>query len=290
MFAVRDALAAGVGYGRTRGKDLIAPFHGTRSPADQTRPTALEARIAHLAHLYVPRLLEGQFFCGPTALALHGLPVPSTASDEVVHIAVRKPRTPPRAAGVSGHRFTVGSLTSVQHAPVVTPLEAWAQSASSATVDDLTVIGDALVRRVKPHATIAALEQTVVRWRGRRGARFLARAVLLVRARTDSPAETRARLAIVRAGLPEPVVNLAITSAAGRFLGFGDLAYPGSKIVIEYEGAHHFQEAQLYHDIDRLAAFVEAGWLVVRLHKHHLRQPASIVSKVRAALDARSAR
>lgn len=283
-FTVRRAAQLGVGYGRTRGADLHAPFHGVRAAKNAPAPTTREERLAHAAALYAPRLLPGQFFCGPTALALHGLPVPAAIDPAKVHVAVVAPRTPPRARGVAGHRY--GALTPVtsSRGPAV---EAWCQSAVSATVDDLVVIGDALVRRVAPFATMDILSSAVARWRGKRGARALARALPLIRPRTDSPAETRVRLVIVRAGLEEPVVNFAIRDPEGRFLGFGDLAYPREKVVIEYEGRHHFEERQAYLDIDRLAAFVAAGWLVVRLHKYHLRDPRSLAQKVRGALASR---
>lgn len=92
---------------------------------------------------------------------------------------------------------------------------------------------------------------------------------------------------IVWAGLPEPVVNWEIRDDHGRFLGLGDLVYPQWKVVIEYEGGYHFAGKQPFRDIDRLARFTVAGWLVIRVHKCHLAAPASHIAQVRAAIASR---
>lgn len=51
--------------------------------------------------------------------------------------------------------------------------------------------------------------------------------------------ETWLRLLIVVAGLPEPVTNLNVHDASGRWIARPDLLYPAYRVAIEYDGYHH---------------------------------------------------
>lgn len=284
-FTIAQARAAGVGYGRTRGSDLVTPFHGVRAAVPPDEVLKPEAEVRRKAAQYAPRLRTGQFFCEATAVALHGLPLSYREANGPLHVGVILPRIAPRTKGVVGHHYSVGPL--LVSSSACSPLDAWVQCAARLPLDDLVMIGDALVCRDAPLATRAQLEAAVARAAGRRGSRLLAEAFALVRERTDSPRETVVRLLIVRAGLPEPGVNSPVRDGRGRKLGSGDLVYERWKVVIEYEGEYHFAtEEQIQFDIDRLASFAAAGWTVVRVHKRHLADPAALVRRIRAALVA----
>jgi hypothetical protein len=287
-FSIDEARRAGVSYGRTRSADLVSPFHGVRAPATRETPDFPERRIIDLAHCYAPRLLPGQFFAESTAIALHGLPLPRSRFHEAsVHVGVVRPRTPPRARGVVGHQFTGSSLMSINGLPLTGPVDAWVHCGAGMSVADLVVIGDALVRRVRPLANLDELRTALAQSTGHRGARPLRTALGLVRSGTDSASETLLRLLIVAAGLPEPLVNFPIHGVDGSFLALGDLVYPRAKVVIEYEGGHHFtSQRQLIHDLERHARLTDAGWRVIRAHKGHLSASAALLGRIRAALDA----
>lgn len=98
--------------------------------------------------------------------------------------------------------------------------------------------------------------------------------------------ETVLRLALVSAGMPEPTVNYQILGRDGGVAAHGDLVYPESRLVVEYDGEHHRTDAHQYHvDIDRLWRIRSLGWEIVRLNKSHLRGDASeAVRRVRLAL------
>jgi hypothetical protein len=100
---------------------------------------------------------------------------------------------------------------------------------------DLVIFGDAGVRRgwVTPQQLVARAGHATGR-----GSRLVARAAGLVRRRVDSPMETRLRLLLVLAGLPEPEVNEPITDMNG-WLATPDLSYPSLRIALEYDGDHH---------------------------------------------------
>ena len=115
---------------------------------------------------------------------------------------------------------------------------------------------------------------------------MLSVAASLVRARTDSPRETVSRLALIRAGLPEPAVNFEIRDAEGRFVAFGDLAFPQYKVLVEYDGGQHREdEKQFNRDINRLDDIMQLDWRVVRINKSH--SSAQMVAKATAALRSR---
>jgi hypothetical protein len=73
---------------------------------------------------------------------------------------------------------------------------------------------------------------------GRKGVVRVRRAVALVDPRAESAPESRVRAALVIGGLA-PVPQFEVVHD-GRFLGRVDLAFPGQRLAVEYEGAYHF--------------------------------------------------
>ncbi|CAL8900094.1 hypothetical protein KVA01_10170 [Kocuria varians] len=105
-----------------------------------------------------------------------------------------------------------------------------------------------------------------------RGVIRLRRAWQDARAPCWSPAETLTRLIVVRAGLPEPMLNHRVTVAGRSYLL--DLAWPGARIALEYNGAVHAQEVGQYRDeMHRLSLLRDAGWDVTVLTWDDLRSP-----------------
>jgi len=271
-FTLAQGLEAGLTPARLRASDLDRPYRGIRSRPGVAADAHPEQVAVEQALRYAPRLATGQFFCHATALALHGLPIP-WSRPSTVHVAIRPPGTPPQIRGVVGHEFD-HPYRMVRGVPVCSPVHAWLQIAGNAALDEVVVIGDALVRRREPLASVEQLQRAVLGFAGHRGVRRLRAALEWIRPRTDSPRETLLRLLIVRAGLPEPSINAVVRGRRGEWLGLGDLVYESSKVVIEYEGEYHFgSEQQLRNDIDRLARFAAEGWYVIRVHSRLLRHP-----------------
>lgn len=161
----------------------------------------------------------------------------------------------------------------------------------------LVAIGDHLVRtprpdvegRSAPYATIDELTEAVERVSGR-GIVRVREAVATVRMSADSPPETSLRLAMVRAGLPEPLANADATQtlADGTSLELGqpDLSWPRWRVALEHEGPTHLQPDQLERDIARGEKRAEAGWIELRTTASDLRAGcATAVRKVRRALE-----
>jgi hypothetical protein len=101
--------------------------------------------------------------------------------------------------------------------------------------------------------------------------------VALVRERVDSPMESRLRMLIVLAGLPEPRVNVTYGEEDGLVLRRYDLSWPEVRVIVEYDGRHHVERVEQWEsDLERREAIDDArvahprGRLV-----WHLREPWS---------------
>ena len=101
--------------------------------------------------------------------------------------------------------------------------------------------------------------------RGARGCRSVAAVVAWADPRAESPMESRLRVRLVRGGLPKPAVQYEVRDEYGFVLARVDLAYPESKLAIEYDGALHFNRHRTELDRQRDAILASHGWETVRL-------------------------
>lgn len=184
-------------------------------------------------------------------------------------------------------------VTVVDGIPVTTPERTWLDMAEMLTVDELVAMGDSCVRvprlslegRDMPLCSIADLQRMIDRHKGKRGLRKAKEAIRFIRVGADSAQESLLRLALVRAGLPEPELNVPIVGDDGTRHHEPDLSYPKYRIGIEYEGEHHSGEGQIVRDIARSERYAELGWTEIRISKRHMLDEAKpAVVKVRLAL------
>ncbi len=172
----------------------------------------------------------------------------------------------------------------MQGVQVSDPLSTWADLAAALSLDDLVVMGDGILRR--RFCTLEELRVDLVRRAGARGIRHLREASELVRADAKSVMETRARLVMHRAGLPEPVLNQDIYDDNGDWLGCPDFAWPERKVLVEYDGDHHRTDrVQWQRDVARRRLMQEAGWRVIVITADDvLRHPFALVELIRSVL------
>lgn len=318
-FRTATALEHGVPARRLRRRDLDSPFHGVHrnlallnapelrqsaplgivSQAHTSRDHAQEAvRVEHIerARSYLLIAATDAFFCGKTAAAILGLPVPLTCGD-VLHVGRPAPARAPRVAGVRGTQVRQGraAIGVFRGFPVTSPASTWAMLGESLDVEELVVLGDAMASEVcarsrqgpprEPLATLAELREAMS-GRGRPGAPKLRQALALVRTGSSSPPETQLRLALLRAGLPEPELDVEVRDPSGRILGRSELAYVRKRVAFEYESDHHrVEQRQWNRDIGKYQDYAEAGWKVVRVTAHLLyRERQELVRQARVAL------
>lgn len=71
-------------------------------------------------------------------------------------------------------------------------------------------------------------------------------------------------MALEDAGLPSPELNYRVAGPTGSTAVMIDLAYPASRVAVEYLGDHHRATSAAYRkDIARREWLVDQGWDVV---------------------------
>lgn len=153
---------------------------------------------------------------------------------------------------------------------------------------ELVVLGDSLVR--KRRVSVERLLAFVSAATGR-GAEAARRAVRFVRNGVDSAMESRLRMLIVLAGLPEPTVNLTFYGQDGAWEIRLDMSYPDQKVIVEYDGRHHGDDIDQWHrDLSRREHLERRGWrLIVVTSPDFHGSPENVLSRVRDALIDRGA-
>lgn len=253
-FLLSEAVRAGLSRQMLRGKRFRQLLRCVYVAAEV--PDGLETRV-DAVRLVLPGDAVLSHY---TAALLRGLPVPAT---EQVHATVGPSTRGGRVAGVCVH---LGAPPAVGHdgRPLSTPSENFLELAETLSLVDLVILGDAMVRRgfVTCEELLAAAATT----RRRRGVRMAREAAALVRPRVDSPMETRVRLLLVFAGLPEPRTNLVVRDEHGGWIGEVDLAYAAYMIAIEYHGdVHRAKPRQWRSDIAKVELLTQLGWRVIVL-------------------------
>lgn len=288
-FTVYEAVDAGVSPGRLRFRELRVPSRGVRIPS--TSEPLDRLRVVRPYTVVTPFSAASH----TTAFVLWGFPgyLPNR-DDERIHISRPDTMAIPRRRGVVGHvgQFFGDEIVALDGLLVTSRTRTWLDCARKMSIDELTVVADHLLRiprpefegRTEPHATLAELEDMLDRHKGTPGIRKARLALEQARVGADSAPETRLRLALENAGLPEPKLNAPTELHAG-VVRQPDLSYPERKVAVEYDGEPHSEVAQIVRDIAREEDFARAGWTLVRISKRHLVNGArSAVAKVRTAL------
>jgi very-short-patch-repair endonuclease len=276
-FRGRDAVAAGaVTKAELRGPRFERLFTGVYVEAGTEVDLAVRARAAFL-------LVEGRGVVGGFAAAelLDASCGPLDAPAEVV-VPSRGPE--PRAGLLVRYdRLSLDEVTTVGGVGVTSPLRTAFDFGRRGSLVEAVVAVDALAHRYELEP------QEIVRLGYRhpnaRGVAQLPAVARLADPLSDSPMETRIRVALQRGGLPRPVLQHPV----GPYKL--DLAYPDRMLAMEYDGREHLTPERARHDLARQAYLTRAGWEVLRFPAvtvlHH---PYLIVRAVKIALRSESAR
>ncbi len=193
--------------------------------------------------LHPPDAIASHF----SAARLLGLPVPEHLFEHVTvfrpedrrwrpELKIHVTKRPRHVVVVRGMRCT---------GPVTT----FIQMAGSLPVVDLVVLGDALVKRFRlsPSKLVRACRDSSDYYAGAAltAARYVRRGV-------DSPMESRLRMLLVLAGLPEPKVDVRDLDDSGAWRRRYDLCYPEYRLIVEYDGRQHAADIEQWQsDLDR---------------------------------------
>jgi hypothetical protein len=291
---------------KRKARDAAPRAEGKGRPKSEAKGLADARELRRRALIFALTMAPNQFFTHVTAAILWGLPVPASLLRDAfgrlrdLDVGVFAPLRHPRHAGISGHQLKRGRAHVVTHeihgARLTTPASTWVALGAVIVDDyDLVAVADAVVREKlfsddpPPLGTMEQLRKALAAGR-RVGGPSLRKALPRVRTRSASRMETRCRLILLDAGLPEPELNHAVVDDDGQFVACVDLAYPAQKIAIEYEGEHHLKDAEQWaKDIARYEALAAAGWFVIRVTKADVFDArADLVQRVRRALHTRA--
>jgi len=228
---------------------------------------------------------------GASALQAMGVALPVGAEDwDRVHIMLNSHTVRPHRVDVVSHlgRWGRPIWKTFDGLPVLHPVDHWLQMAGIPD-DDMIQIGDGFLRRRSAQLTIEDMRRRLNELAGWRGAKQARRAMKLVRPGTDSIYESKTRLILIHAGLPEPAVNPAVWCIAADATYHVDLGYVKQKIGIEYDGKGHsdtYQQMEI--DADRRRNLQDAGWFIINVTAKQLAHPASLIRSIQTALILRA--
>ncbi|AIY03509.1 hypothetical protein ART_3910 [Arthrobacter sp. PAMC 25486] len=289
-FTLNESDSCHVTRKRTRSSGYHSPSRGIRVPWDIEQDHISQVRP-------ILNLTQDGIASHSTAAHIWGIPLPPWLAGRFdVHISRDASKNPPSRIGTVGHhaRFKPGEIVQVLGLFVTSPLRTWLDLASILDLDDLVAAGDFLVcehdRIFGPKRValvkIEKLREAVKHESGRRGIVKAREAADLIRVGSDSPPETRIRLSLERAGLPEMTLNFVVEDENENDCSWPDLAVPEWKIAIEYDGEHHLDPHQQDIDEARDQLMKELGWLQLRITKDMLDRDGdkAVVALVKEAL------
>lgn len=305
VFTAAEAKAAGLGDMKTRsprGDRLSRGIWALRSdlqalPADPA--AAWRARLTGELNA-LGRIMSRVVAAHETAAALHGMPLPAGTDLRRIHLA--RPRTAPgcRREKVTVWRTDIPLEDTVElpglEIPATSMRRTLLLAATTWSREDLVCAVDWMIRqprisyedRFEPFDSLEGLGAWLDTVKGRHGSVRLREAMRFARMGSDSPQETRLRLALTEAGLPEPACNPVLLAPSGHPLPPPDLAFPQWRVAVEYQGKHHFTAGRSALDIDKRARFESAGWSLIEVHAAMARNGwAAAVSRVREGLRSR---
>ena len=241
-------------------RDLTSPrfvrlFHNVY--VDRQRTRTLPLRVEAALRVAPPTAMASHH----TAALLWGGAVPRHSA---IHLTVPAGHDC-RVDGIRTHRFlSVERPVLRAGLRLTSPERTVCDLANQLDLLELVTLGDRLVRRgvTSPERLIAAADD----WSGPR-ARLARRAMRLVRPGVDSPPESRLRLLVVLAGLPEPTVNHILRDpVTGEWLRRFELAYRDLLLAIEYQGRWHRQSEEVWaSDIRRREDTDRRTWRIIEV-------------------------
>jgi hypothetical protein len=275
-FTTAQAAAAGVSRSALRGAPWRHVFRDVWVHRDVADSRGMRFAAVRLI------LPEGAFVCGLTAAWLYGIEVQDRRG-QLIWVGCRTGRRLRTRVGCLVREITVADsdLTLVDGVLVTTPLRTVFDCGRWLSLIEGVVVADALAHAgAMTQPDLAAYARS---HGGLRGVRRLAQVLDLVEPKSESPMETRVRLLIVLAGLPTPTAQLVIRDRNGQFVARADLGYEERRLLVEYDGAFHWEQRRA--DDRRRDALRALGWTVLVFSREdYYRMPERIVREVARAL------
>ncbi|WP_203335841.1 type IV toxin-antitoxin system AbiEi family antitoxin domain-containing protein [Nocardioides limicola] len=267
----------------------------------------LVRRVLHgvYAHAAVPDTLETRAEAASLILPRHAVVVDRSAAwlHGIDALEPSERGRPPRlevvsvgGAQASRRREFVGGkrdlaahdIVSVCGVRVTTPLRTAMDLACLRGDARALAVLDAFMRHCG--LCVQDFQRALPRFKGRRGVTQVRRLAPLASALAESPGESWCRMAILRDGLPAPMLQWEI-AVDGRVLWRLDHAYPEWRIAVEYDGEEFHGPEHAVRDQRRRAWLAAHGWHVIVVRKEDLagERLSAWLDELRAVIRERSA-
>jgi very-short-patch-repair endonuclease len=235
------------------------------------------------ARIEAAKLVLGQdgFLCGLTAAWIYGVDVQDKRGLLVWmgrHTGDWRRVRP----GCLVREITVepSDLTVVDEASITSPVRTAFDCARWLSLAEAVVVVDALA-----HAGLITAESFASYVRSHRKLRGVRQAdwvAQLLEPLSESPMESRLRVLLIDSGFENPVAQYVVKDRAGNFVGRADLAYPQRRLIVEYDGAQHWEQRRA--DDRRRDAMRALGWTVlVASREDYYEHPQDFLGQVRLA-------
>jgi very-short-patch-repair endonuclease len=280
-FTTAEARAAGLSNAALKGTEWRHVFRDVwiHASVEDTLSTRIDAA----------KLVLGQdgFLCGLTAAWIYGVDVQDRRGLQV-WMGRRTGDWRRVRQGCLVREITVetADLKTVQEALITTPVRTAFDCARWLSLTEAVVVVDALA-----HAGLMLPQELASYVRSHRKLRGVRQAdwvVQLLEPLTESPMESRLRVLLINAGFEKPIAQHVVTDRAGRFVARADLAYPDQRLIVEYDGAQHWEQRRA--DDRRRDQMRALGWTVlVASREDYYERPQEFLGQVRRAFSAASA-
>jgi hypothetical protein len=249
--------------------------HGVYADAEAWAASEGDPTDRHLlqcAAAIVSLPLETYAF-GRTAAAVHGLPAPRnqlTALHLVRGIATDQRALLGRVTSTEGlpdvriktHDLSGDSVLTIGGVPTVSRDLAGISAAATYSPDwALSVLDGAAWKRPESIERLAAIADD---WPRLRGIGVVRSMLPLVRSGAQTPLESISRLRLVKAGLPEPMLQYPLYDREG-LVGYADMGWPELGVIGECDGLMKYQSGEVLIQEKRREDRIRAlGFIVVR--------------------------
>lgn len=71
---------------------------------------------------------------------------------------------------------------------------------------------------------------------------------------------------MIRAGIPEPLLDVEVHDRRGRPIAEADEVWPEFRVLVEYEGEGHREKSRFRTDITRFETYADEDWSALRAH------------------------
>ncbi|WP_139346651.1 hypothetical protein [Sinomonas mesophila] len=274
------AVAAGLLVRVRRGAYAVASAWRTLAPWER-QPRRLEAHI---------RTVSGAVYSHSSAAILHGGRV--WEAGENVHVTtVYRNGQRNHGTDVTAHCHQLPEAAGVAVDSPWGPVTATSRArtavdcARTLPLEKGLVIVDSLLADGLSREAVAAELEAATTTRGISVAR---RVLALADSRSESVGETRLRLLMSLFGIPEPVLQLWLTTTEGHHRV--DFAWPEAMLIVEFDGEGKYsqqgtpQQAVLA-ERRREAALMERGWRFIRIRWSDLERPEEIRRRIMSKLS-----